>query len=166
MLLLGWAGAFCRTEIAALDLADVRDTHEGLRITLRRSKTDQEGEGPKRLAYRTARCPPRVPCGHSEPASSFVGSSRARLFQSRTGRRLLGRDIARILQSRAAAAGLDAHELAAHALRAELVAQAAKAGKTERILMQHTGHQSIAMVRKYIRDASLFVYNAAEGIGL
>lgn len=66
----------------------------------------------------------------------------------------------------AAAAGLDASTFSGHSLRAGLATSAAKAGKSERAIMAQTGHRSVAMVRRYIRDADLFSDNAAAGIGL
>ena len=80
--------------------------------------------------------------------------------------RLSPRDVARIVKRAASRASLDATELSEHSLRAGLVTAAAKSGKAEHVIMQHTGHRSSAMVRRYIRDAQLFEENAAAGIGL
>jgi integrase len=83
-----------------------------------------------------------------------------------TGQRLDGKDIANLIKSAATAVGLDASRLSGHSLRAGLVTAAARAGKSERVIMDQTGHRSAAMVRRYIRDAGLFDDNAADGIGL
>ena len=81
-------------------------------------------------------------------------------------RRLSDRVVALVVKRAAAAAGLDPAPFAGHSLRAGLATSAAKAGKSERIFMAQTGHRSAAMVRPYIRDATLFDDNAAARIGL
>lgn len=171
MLLLGFAGGFRRSELVALDVGDLDFGAEGLTVTLRRSKTDQEGAGRKvGVPYGSdpATCPVRAlrawlgACGRTEGAV-FVGLTRhGRL----TGERLDGRDVARVVKAAAGAAGLDATRFSGHSLRAGLATSAAKAGKSERAIMAQTGHRSVAMVRRYIRDANLFSENAAAGIGL
>jgi integrase len=77
---------------------------------------------------------------------------------------LSGRSVARIVQRGADAAGLEASCYAGHSLRAGLATSAARGGKSERAIMNQTGHRSTAMVRRYIRDAELFRENAAEGL--
>ena len=81
-------------------------------------------------------------------------------------KRLHGRDIARVVKDAAKAAGLNHKLFSGHSLRAGLATAAAKAGKSERSIMAQTGHRSVTMVRRYIRDADLFSENAAAGIGL
>jgi integrase len=70
------------------------------------------------------------------------------------------------VKRRAAAVGLDAARLAGHSLRAGLVTTAVRAGKAERVIMQHTGHSSHQMLRRYIRELGVFEDNAATGVGL
>jgi len=82
------------------------------------------------------------------------------------GDRLSDRAVALVVQRHAAAHGLEAGRFGGHSLRAGLATSAAKAGKSERAIMAQTGHRSVTMVRRYIRDASLFSDNAAAGIGL
>lgn len=72
--------------------------------------------------------------------------------------------MARIVKRAAKATGLDAARFSGHSLRAGLVTSAAKAGKPERVIIAQTGHRSSAMLRRYIRDASLFAENAAAGL--
>jgi integrase len=161
----------------ALDVEDIELVDDGLKVTIRRSKTDQEGEG--RIVA--------VPCG-SDPATCPVRSLRRWLdvagiaegavFRAvnRGGAlttrrhngdgRLSARDVARVVKRAARAAGLDAKKLGGHSLRAGLATAAAKSGKSERAIMAQTGHRSPMMVRRYIRDANLFADNAAAGIGL
>ncbi|MEO6759104.1 MAG: tyrosine-type recombinase/integrase [Saprospiraceae bacterium] len=71
-----------------------------------------------------------------------------------------------IIKRHAAAAGYDPAPFAGHSFRAGLATAAAIAGKSERAIMNQTGHKSTATLRRYIRDANLFRDNAAEGLGL
>lgn len=171
LLALGLAGGFRRSEIVSLDVSDLDFRTEGLVITLRRSKTDQEGEGRKvALPYGStpATCPVRAVRAWLSAASITEGP----VFRSvnKAGRvaveRLSDRSVANIVKGAAERAGLDPAAYAGHSLRAGLATAAAKAGKSERAIMRQTGHKSERMVRRYIRDASLFDDNAAGGIGL
>jgi len=80
------------------------------------------------------------------------------------GERLASQGVARVVKRTATAVGLDPAQLSGHSLRAGLATAAAKAGKSERAIMNQTGHRSVAMVRRYIRDADLFTENAAAGL--
>lgn len=171
LLLLGFAGAFRRSELVALDAEDLDFTEEGLVIMLRRSKTDQEGEGRKiGIPYGSypATCPVRslrAWLAASETASGpvFRGINRHGQLQPS---RLTGQSVALIVKAYAEAAGLDSATLAGHSLRAGFATAAARNGASERSIMEQTGHRSLTMVRKYIRDGSLFRDNAAAKLGL
>jgi integrase len=171
LLLLGFSGAFRRGELVAIDVEDVSFGQDGLTVQLRRSKTDQDGEGRKvGIPYGSdpQTCPVRTVRAWLDKAGKksgalFMGFSRHGWI---TGKRLHGSDVARLVKSAAAAIGLDASLFSGHSLRAGLVTSAAKAGKSERTIMAQTGHRSVTMVRRYIRDANLFSDNAAAGIGL
>ena len=171
LLLLGFAGAFRRSEIVGLDVADLSFADDGLTVTLRRSKIDQEGAGRKvGIPYGgdPTTCPVRavkawLAAAGAELGPVFVGVNR---HGKLTGQRLAGEDVARIVKAVANTVGLDAATFSGHSLRAGLVTSAAKAGKSERSIMAQTGHRSATMVRRYIRDANLFTENAAAGIGL
>lgn len=171
LLLLGFAGAFRRSELVGLDAEDLVVTREGLVVRLRRSKTDQEGQGRTiGIPYgaQPATCPVRA-VQEWLAATGYDGGPLFRPF-NRHGRmlpaRLSDRAVARIVQRAAAAAGLDPARYAGHSLRAGLATAAAAAGVSERAIMAQTGHRSVAMVRRYIRDGSLFTENAAASIGL
>ncbi|MEZ4339082.1 MAG: site-specific integrase [Sandaracinaceae bacterium] len=171
LLTLGFAGAFRRSELVALDVEDLRFAGEGIEVLIRRSKTDQEAEGAE----------VGIPFG-SDPATCPVRSTRAwledamhgadALFRSvsrhgRVGGRLSGRDVARIVKRAALRAGLDPADFAGHSLRAGLATSAAKAGKNDRAIMRQGRWRSRAMVDRYVRDAKLLDEdNAAAGIGL
>lgn len=171
LLLLGFAGAFRRSELVGLDVSDVAFTPEGLVVTLRRSKTDQEGAGRKvgiPAGQNHETCPIRALQQWLEAAGIHEGP----LFRyvNRHGRvqpgRLSSYAVALVVKRQASAAGLDPEKYAGHSLRAGLATSAAIAGASERSIMAQTGHRSAAMVRRYIRDGSLFRENAAARVGL
>lgn len=171
LMVLGFAGAFRRSELVALDVSDLAFTGEGLEITLRRSKADQEGAGAKiGIPYGSypQTCPVRVTKAWLDAACIGEGP----LFRpvNRHGqvaiRRLSGKAVASVLKVLAANIGLDPTKLGAHSLRAGLVTSAIRSGKQERLVMRQTRHKSVAVFRGYVRDADLFSENAAAGIGL
>ncbi len=170
LLLLGFAGAFRRSELVGLDIADVVVTGDGLVVTLRRSKTDQEGAGRTvGIPYGSdpTTCPVRATTGWISAAGLTAGP----LFRSitRHGKvqgRLSDWAVAQVVKAAATGAGLDPTLYAGHSLRAGLATAAAQAGVSERAIMAQTGHKSLPMVRKYIRAGSLFQDNAAAKVGL
>ncbi len=171
LILLGFAGAFRRSELVGLDVEDCAFGKDGLTVTLRRSKVDQTGEGRKiGIPYGSnpETCPVRVVQGWIEQGAITEGP----LFRSinRHGQvqaaRLSGIDVARIVKKLALRAGLDAAKYAGHSLRAGHATSAAIAGASERSVMNQTGHRSVQMVRRYIRDGSLFRENSAGKLGL
>jgi site-specific recombinase XerD len=171
LVLLGFAGAFRRSELVSLDIEDCVFGKDGLTVTLRRSKTDQVGEGRKiGIPYGSnpETCPVRVLQSWIEQAGLTSGS----VFRSinRHGRvqatRLSAIDVARIVKKLAFRAGLDPAKYAGHSLRAGHATSAAIAGASERSIMNQTGHRSVQMVRRYIRDGSLFRENSAGKLGL
>lgn len=171
LLLLGFAGAFRRSELVGLNVEDVTPGHEGLVVTLKRSKTDQEGQGRKvGIPYGShpETCPVRALQAWLEVTGIKFGSLfRAvnRHSQLKPGR-LSDKAVALVVKRAAEAAGLDPDQYAGHSLRAGLATSAAMAGVSERAIMAQTGHRSVNMVRRYIRDGSLFRENAAAGVGL
>lgn len=167
LLLVGFAGAFRRSELVALEVHDLEWTADGVKVTLRRSKTDQEGEGRSvGIPHGSAEACPATALRAWLVASEitdglvFRGVSR----HDHVGAALAGRSVARIVKRAAEAAGFDSRRLAGHSLRAGLATSAAKAGRSERSIMRQTGHRSSAMVRRYIREAEVFNDNAAKGL--
>jgi site-specific recombinase XerD len=169
LLLIGWASASRRSELVSLDVRDVEVTSAGLRIMLRRSKTDQEGEGrvvgiPRGRASET--CPVRA----LEAWLAQSGVREGPLFRplnrwGHIGRaRLSDMAVFRLVKTAAEAAGLDPKRYAGHSLRAGLATSAAIAGKSERAIMDQTGHKSVKVARRYIRDGQIFRDNAADGL--
>lgn len=171
ILLVGFAGAFRRSELVALDVDDVAETPEGLVVRVRRSKTDQEGAGREvGIPYGSdpATCPVRALRAWRELASLDAGP----LFRptDRHGRvrptRLAGEAVADVVKRAARRAGLDPARYAGHSLRAGLATSAAAGGASERSIMAQTGHRSLPTVRRYIRRGGLFDDNAAARAGL
>jgi len=153
-------------ELVALEVPDLELRDEGLAVTVRRSKTDQEGQGAKKgIPYgrATRTCPVTAVRRRLEASGVTEGP----LFRAvdRHGRlgagRLGDRAVALAVQRRAAAAGLDPARYAGHSLRAGLVTQAARGGASDRAIMDQTGHKSFVLVRRCIRDGSLFRDNGA-----
>lgn len=169
LLTLGWFGAFRRSELVSLHVRDVADTREGLIVTLRRSKNDQEGKGfSKGIPYASA--PALCPVRALRAWLEFAGITEGALFRAidAQGRiseeALCDRSVARIVQRSAAAAGLDPATLGGHSLRAGFATTAGKKGKSLDAIMRHTGHKSETVARSYIRHATLFDDNAATGL--
>ena len=171
LILLGFAGAFRRSELVGLDVEDCGFGKDGLTIALRRSKTDQTGEGRKiGIPYGSNpdTCPVRTIQTWLEQAAIADGPvfrSINRHGKIQTGR-LAGMDVARIVKKLARGAGLDSVKYAGHSLRAGHATSAAIAGASERSIMNQTGHRSVQMVRRYIRDGSLLRENSAGKLGL
>ena len=181
MLLLGFAAALRRSELAAVRLEHVSYTPEGLRLLIPKSKSDQEGAGQVvGVAYgdRPETCPVRA-------VRSYVGAAGRALADQgrpsplsgavfrgvdrwgRLGRRALtGRSVADVVKRHAQAAGLDPSLYAGHSLRAGFATTAARAGKPDRAIQKQTRHKSAAMLAEYVREGRLFDDNASEGIGL
>lgn len=171
LILLGFAGAMRRSELVGLDLTDVALGEEGLVVTIRKSKTDQVRVGRKvGIPYGTdpSTCPVRAVLTWIEEAEIEEGP----LFRSvnRHGHvqetALSGRAVADIVKRSLVAAGKSARGFAAHSLRAGLITQAAMAGVSERAIQDQSGHKSLIVMRRYIRDGSLFRENAAAKVGL
>lgn len=169
ILLLGFSGGFRRGELAQLDVNDVRFCAEGMAITLRRSKTDQEGQGrlvgiPQGNAF----CPVAavrqwLTAACLADGALFRGIDR---FGRLSSGRLHATSIADIIKRSVERVGLDPACYAGHSLRAGLVTQAYLRGAREHAIMQQTGHRSTAVLRRYIRKAGVFTDNAASTLGL
>ncbi len=171
LLLMGFAGAFRRSEITSLIVEDLTFSRDGITVLLRRSKTDQEGEG-RKVGIPYGANPDTCPVRAVEDWLQASGITTGPLFRSvnKGGRvqasRLCTNAIALIVKRIAEAAGLNPADYGGHSLRAGLATSAAMAGVEERVIMKQTGHRSVNMVRKYIRDGSLFRENAAAKVGL
>jgi site-specific recombinase XerD len=168
LLLVGFAGAFRRSELVALNVEDIEFREDGLKVTIRRSKTDQEGARQCiGIAHGSKLCPVRALQELLAAAQITTGP----IFRhvDRHGRildRMSPEAVAIVVKRYAAAAGLDPAKYAGHSLRAGLVTQAAMNGVQELAIMKQTRHKSADMLRRYVRDASLFLDNASARVGL
>ena len=169
LLLLGFAGAFRRSELVALDVSDVAfDLARGLNVTVRRSKTDQHGAGMVvaiPFASSADVCAVRALRAWTTAAQIAEGA----LFRSvdrheNVGARLDGRDVSRIVKSCAARAGIDASNVSGHSLRAGLATTAALAGKSDRAIMAQGRWRSRTMLDRYVRTADAWRDNAVDGL--
>jgi len=169
VLLLGFAGAFRRSELVALNVDDLEETAEGMLVTLRRSKTDQEGLG-RRVAIPRGEiaCPVAALRAWLDAASITEGAIFRRIFnrhaQRVTDRRLAPRNVAAIVKTGAACLGFDPSTFGGHSLRAGFVTSAVKRGANLIKITDVTGHRSLEMLKTYSRDAEAFVDHAGAGL--
>ena len=168
LLLIGFAGGFRRSEIVGLDCDGVERVRQGLIITLRRSKTDQEGAGRKiGIPFgRTRHCPVLA----LDRWLAVAGIDAGPVFRpvDRHARvaseRLSGEAVSLVVKERIAAANIDSAGFSGHSLRAGFATSAARAGVSTLKIRQQTGHASDAMLARYVRDGELFVDNAAGAL--
>lgn len=168
LLLVGFAGAFRRSELVSLQLSDIEWVQQGFIAHLRFSKTDQQGIGRKvAIPYaRGASCPVRALQSWIEVAGISVGP----IFRSVSKGEVVSQAgltpqaVALIVKERAKAVGLDPRNYSGHSLRAGLITSAAKLGVSSWKIRQQTGHKSDAMLGRYIRDANIFVDNPAGAV--
>ena len=168
LLLIGFAGALRRSELVALDVADIATVRRGIVLHLPRSKTDQDGQGHKiAIPFGRSRwCPVAAldawlqASGISEGAIFRPVDRHERVHNAR----LSGEAVSIIVRERTAAAGLDQTGYSGHSLRAGLATSAAQAGVPTWRIRQQTRHASDAMLSRYIRDGELFSDNAAGAL--
>jgi site-specific recombinase XerD len=169
ILLLGFAGAFRRSELVALNVDDIEETLEGMLVTLRRSKTDQEGLG-RRIAIPRGEiaCPVAALRAWLDVAGITEGAIFRRIVNKRaqrlTDRRLAARNVAAVVKAGAAKLGFDPATFAGHSLRAGFVTSAVKRGANLIKITDVTGHKSLEMLKTYSRDAEAFVGHAGAGL--
>ncbi|MGB3389424.1 MAG: site-specific integrase [Pseudaminobacter sp.] len=165
MLLLGWACALRRSELVALDVEDIEFTGQGALVTIRRSKTDQEGRG-REIAVpfgRTRHCPIAALKHWLEVASIETGA----IFPSMDKHgnvlpeRVTGEVVTDVVKARVNAAGYDPSGYSAHSLRSGFATSAAMAGATSHKIREVTGHRSEAGLAPYLRTVELFADSAA-----
>ena len=171
IILIGFSGGFRRNEIVSLDYDDLDFVTEGLKINLRRSKTDQFGEGfTKALPYfDTSQYCPVVSLKNFLDLSKINSGPVFRRFNkgSRLSEnRLTDQSVALLIKEYLKLAGIDSKNYSGHSLRSGFATSAAESGVEERSIMAMTGHKSTEMVRRYIKEANLFKNNALNKIKL
>ena len=151
LILIGFSGGFRRSELVAITKDDVEFVNEGVKIFVKKSKSDQSGEGMtkaipsfKYIEY----CP--------------VNHLRNWMFENRNNLvfPISDKNVALIIKKHALKAGLDDKKYAGHSLRSGFATTTAELGASERNIMAMTGHKSVDMVRRYIKEADLFKNNA------
>ena len=171
LILIGFSGGFRRNEIVSLDYDDLDFVPEGLKINLRRSKTDQFGEGfTKALPYfdNSQYCPvvslkKWIEISKIKSGPVFRRFSRgSRLSENR----LTDQTVALLIKEYLRLTGIDSKNYSGHSLRSGFATSAAESGAEERSIMAMTGHKSTEMVRRYIKEANLFKNNALNKIKL
>ena len=169
ILLIGFAGGFRRNEIVSLDKEDLEFVFEGLKITVKRSKTDQFGEGlTKGIPYfeNIAYCPVTILQKWINISKITKGplfrkiSKGSRLLENR----LTDQTVALIIKKYLNKSGIDSSNYSGHSLRSGFATSAAESGAEERSIMAMTGHKTTQMVRRYIQEANLFKNNALNKI--
>ena len=165
IILIGFSGGFRRNEIVSLDFDDLDFVSEGLKINLKRSKTDQFGEGSaKGLPYfdNTRYCPVLSLKKWIEISNIKSGPLFRRFSKGSklTDNRLTDQTVALIIKKYLKLAGIESKNYSGHSLRSGFATSAAESGAEERSIMAMTGHKSTEMVRRYIKEANLFKNNA------
>ena len=169
IILTGFGGGFRRTELISIDYDDLEFVPEGLKITLRKSKTDQFGEGMiKGLPYfsNTKYCPVFHLKKWLELSKIKDGPIFRRFAKgnSLTKHRLTDQTVVLIIKRYLEIAGIDNQNFSGHSLRSGFATVTAESGADERSIMAMTGHKTTQMVRRYIREANLFKNNALNKI--
>jgi len=169
IILIGFSGGFRRNEIVSLDYDDLDFVTEGVKINIKRSKTDQFGEGSlKGLPYfdSSEYCPVvslkkwiKISKINSGPVfRRFIKGSKL------SDKRLTDQTVALLIKEYLKKAGIDSKNYSGHSLRSGFATSAAESGAEERSIMAMTGHKSTEMVRRYIKEANLFKNNALNKI--
>jgi site-specific recombinase XerD len=166
IILLGFAGAFRRSELVTLDVRDLEFCIGGLRVTIRAIKTDQEGQGTTiGIVIGSTACPVAAVRTWLEAAKITEGP----VFRSIrkggiVGKRLSGRSVADVVKSCVRRTGLDAADFSGHSLRAGFLTSAAGRGASIFKMMDVSRHRSVDTLRGHVRDADLFRDHAGTGL--
>jgi site-specific recombinase XerD len=168
LMLFGFGGAFRRSELVALDVADIdRTDAAGIRITIRKSKTDQEGAGDVIAIVRgNGHCPVAALDRWLEAAGIASGPVFRRIRRGGhvTAERLTDKSVANIIKAHAARVGLDPRQFAGHSLRSGFLTSAAGNGASLFKMMDVSRHRSVETLKGYVREAELFHDHAGAGL--
>ena len=162
LILIGFSGAFRRSELIALELEDLDFVNEGVKIFIKKSKTDQTGEGMiKAIPYFENKevCP-------VTNLKSWLKFQEDKKSKTKKVFDMSDKNVALIVKKYALKAGLDSTKYAGHSLRSGFATTTAENGAEERAIMAMTGHKSNQMVRRYIQESNLFKNNALKKINI
>jgi len=157
LILIGFSGGFRRSELVNVEIEDVEFVAEGVKIFIRRSKTDQSGEGMIK----------GIPYFENQQYCPVLNLKKwLELSNLKSGKifNISDKSVALIIKKYASLAGLDPNRYGGHSLRSGFATSAAEAGAEERNIMTMTGHKTTQMVRRYIQEANLFKNNALNKI--
>ena len=153
LLLVGFAGGFRRSELVSIEYDDLDFVTEGVKIVIKRSKTDQTGQGMiKAIPYFDNKT--YCPVTSLRNWINFLNIDKGKIFN------ISDKTVALIIKKYALLAGLDQKKYAGHSLRSGFATSTAETGADERSIMAMTGHKTTQMVRRYINESNLFKNNA------
>ena len=169
IILVGFGGGFRRSELISIDHEDLEFVQEGIKITIKRSKTDQFGEGMiKGLPYFSNEdyCPVKnlqkwLDISKIKSGPIFTRFSKSSLL---TGKRLSDQSVVLLMKKYLNLAGIESANFSGHSLRSGFATVAAASGADERSIMAMTGHKTSQMVRRYIKEANIFKNNALNKV--
>ena len=169
IILVGFGGGFRRNEIVSIDYEDLEFVKEGVKITVKKSKTDQFGEGMiKGLPYFDNQI--YCPVVNLEKWISLSRINKGPIFRRfnkgsvLTDNRLTDQSVVLLIKEYLKKAGIQSENFAGHSLRSGFATVAAQSGADERSIMTMTGHKTTQMVRRYIKEANLFKNNALNNL--
>jgi site-specific recombinase XerD len=157
LLLIGFSGGFRRSELVDIEYEDIEFVSEGVKIFIKRSKTDQSGEGMTKA----------IPYFDNKDFCPVIALKNwIEIIEFRNGKifNISDKNVALLIKKYANYAGLESHRYAGHSLRSGFATSTAESGADERSIMAMTGHKSTEMVRRYIKEANLFKNNALNKI--
>ncbi len=157
IILVGFSGGFRRSELVNIDYEDIEFLNEGLKIFVKRSKTDQSGEGmTKAIPYFDNK--EFCPVTNLKKWIDYTKVKSGKIFD------ISDKSVALIIKKYASFSGLDPNKYGGHSLRSGFATSTAESGAEERNIMAMTGHKTTQMVRRYIHEANLFKNNALNKI--
>jgi site-specific recombinase XerD len=157
LILVGFSGGFRRSELVNIDYDDVEFVNEGVKIFIKRSKTDQSGEGmTKAIPYFDNKL--FCPVTNLKKWIDYTEVKSGKIFD------ISDKSVALIIKKYASLSGLDPSKYSGHSLRSGFATSTAESGAEERNIMAMTGHKTTQMVRRYIHEANLFKNNALNKI--
>ena len=157
LILIGFSGGFRRSELVDIEFEDIEFVSEGVKIFVKRSKTDQSGEGMTKA----------IPYFDNKDFCPVIALKNwIEIIEFRSGKifNISDKNVALLIKKYASYAGLESHKYAGHSLRSGFATSTAESGAEERSIMAMTGHKSTEMVRRYIKEANLFKNNALNKI--
>ena len=157
LILIGFSGGFRRSELVNIEHEDIEFVNEGVKIFVKRSKTDQSGEGMiKAIPYFDNKS--FCPVISLKDWINYSETNSGKIFD------ISDKSVALIIKKYTSLSGLDPNRYSGHSLRSGFATSTAESGAEERNIMAMTGHKTTQMVRRYIKEANLFKNNALNKI--